>query len=246
MRYPFITILSLLIFCGICTWSYIALTAYSPTDVEEYEALVKSTDPSKSEDKSQSYTSTQQHRSTHKDIWFTQGGQRLQLRLRSQGTQLVLEHQENKTQIVEHMKGVTCCIQEELYYVLEDGREVRRKTDGSLVSRQHNPKDVESIVDAGNSTLKPMQVIRYLEADVASYYYQTDRFTAEQVHVSRIVIPGHELIESIKDYKPIMTGLARSVEFALVGNELNFTAYQLKATLYQPQEIATHATGRES
>lgn len=234
MRFPYIIVLSMVILCIACVWSFYAFSTFTFSDIKEYSELVKSTDPKNLKEDSQPYVSTQQHRSTHKDIWFTQSGQRLQLRLRSADTQLVLEHQDRNTQIVEHMQDVTCFIQEELYYLLPDGREVIRQANGTLVPRRHNVSNLEVIIETDTNALKPMQVVRYLEADKASYYYQTDRFFAEQVHVSRVVAPGHKLIDSVKGLKPIMTGLARSAEFSIVGNELNFTAYQLKATLHSP------------
>lgn len=232
MRFPRTTLSCVILLTVIFVWSYFALANFASTDVEKYRELVKNSDPKQLNESSQNYVSTQQHHSTHKDIWFTQRGQRLQLRLRSKDTQLVLEHQDNKTQVVEHMHGVTCFIQEELYYVLPDKREVVRQVDGTFRLRGKSTDDAESLVAVGNATLKPMQTMRYLEADNASYFYQSDRFLAEQVKVSRIVAPGHDLKESLKGFKTIMTGLARSVEFSIVGNELNFTAYQLNATLH--------------
>lgn len=208
MRFTSLTLVSVAILLAVGLFSYFQLGFYTAEDLKEYESLVKSTDPQETDENAQPYTSTQQHRTTHKDIWFSQGDQRLQLRLRSEDTRLVLEHHDRNIQVVEHMQGVTCFIQEKLYYLTkEDGQRI------------------------------PMQIVRYLEADNASYYYQADRFLAEQVHVMRVAMPGHTLTESLEGLTPFMTGVARSVEFGLSGTELNFTAYQLKATLYQSEEI---------
>jgi hypothetical protein len=237
MRFTFLTIFSIVALFAIGIFSFFQLGSFTNEDVEEYENLIKSTNPQDTDKNLQPYTSTQQHRTTHKDIWFTQGDQRLQLRLRSKDTRLVLEHQDNNVQVVEHMQGVTCYIQEELYYVTKDGRELKLKDNGSYVLRKSDSKDAREIKLTDKISPTPMQVIRYLEADNASYYYQSDRFLAEQVHVIRVAVPGHTLTESLKGLIPLMSGIARSVEFTLADNELNFTAYQLKATLHGSERI---------
>lgn len=229
MRFPLITLSCLLILCAVILLSYQKLVVYETADIEAYQALMRTIDPKKPENQPAPYTAKQQHRHTHKDLWFVKAGQRLQLRLRSTDTDLVLDHQDDTTEVIEYMHGVTCCMQEELYYLLPDGKEVQRRPDGLFFTRHRNADDPTASIEINGAILRPMQVIRYMEADAATYYYQTDRFTAENVKMSRFIAPGHSLVELSKDLKPFMSGVARSVEFSLVGNDLNFTAYHMKA-----------------
>lgn len=233
MRFPLITLASLLLLCGILAGFFSTFRHVNSEHIAEYQELLKSADPERAQEQTP-YTATQQHRQTHKDIWYTHKGQRLQVRLRSADTELVLDHRDDNTQIVEHMHNVICFMQEDIYYILPDGREVQYQPTGQLMLRDRNVNDPEAIVKADHSSLVPMQVVRHMVADAATYYYQTDHFSAEQVHISRYIAPGHTLMETTQGLKPVMTGIARSVDFSLVGNDLKFTAYQLKATLHGP------------
>lgn len=209
------TLFSLMLIFGLSFFLYQFFIS-TPDAEKEYQALMRNADPSKLE--STPYVATQQHRQSHKDIWYTKEDQRMQLCLRSVDTELVLDHHDDNTELIEHMKDVTCYMQEELYYLLQDGHEVIKHQGG------------ESQPEVGI----PMQVIRYMKADTATYNYQTDHFFADNVQVSRYIIPGHQITFYLSDSTPLMHGIASSVEFSLVGNELNFTAHQLKATLHSP------------
>jgi hypothetical protein len=230
-----ITLISILLIFGVCALFYRFLFSFDALEHKEYWELMAKADPKKSEATAIPYTATQQHRQAHKDFWFMKNGQRLQLRLRSADTELVLDHHDEQTEVLEHMRDVKCFLQEELYYVLPDGSEAIQQPDGQITLRHHEKNQILTQI-SDISQLKPMQIIRYMEADTATYYYQTDHFIAEHVKVSRFAAPGHALLESINGLKPMMSGIAQSVEFSLVGKDLNFTAYQLKATL--------HSTGR--
>lgn len=226
MKFRLVSLLSLLAFLGTLAGVYLVLFSFDSTDKGEYWKLMSKADPSHSEAPSTPYTAKQQHRQAHKDIWYNQKEQRLHMSLRSADTELILDHHDNTTEVIEQMYDVKCCMQEELYYLLPDGREVEYRTDGQL--RLRNGSDL--VVDPKG--LKPMQTIRYLEAAEAAYHYNGDRFVAEQVRISQFIAPGHQLVHSVKGLKPIMSGIARSAEFSLVGNDLNFTAHQLKARLH--------------
>ncbi|MBA3957616.1 MAG: hypothetical protein H0X51_04370 [Parachlamydiaceae bacterium] len=212
---------------------YFLAFSFGEQDRIEYWERMKQADPRHAESSQPPYTAKQNHQSVHKDIWFNHADQRLQMRLYSADTELVLEHHDNLTEIIEQMQDVTCYMQEELFYVLPDGREVSLQPDGKLVLRHKSSKEEESYVVVTDEPLLPMQVIRHLEAENAVYHYQTDRFVANDVAVSRFVAAGHELLDSLHDLVPIVSGIAQKVEFSLAGSDFKFQAHQLKATFHQ-------------
>jgi hypothetical protein len=207
-----------------------------PEDVQEYRQLIENSDLGQAKNKSSPYTAKQQRDDIQKDISFMQGGERLQLRLIAVESQLVLDQHDGETALLEQMRDVHCYMQEELYFVLPDGREALRQSDGQLLIRHADPKNPSSWLPQKVPNLKPMQVIRYLQADEATYYYKTDEFVAQQVALSRFAVPGHQLVE-LHEGKPLMNGVAEKVEFSLAGKDLNFKAYQLKATFFNAGKI---------
>lgn len=227
--FPFTVALSLLIV--LCTGGalYKSLLSFSEEDIQEYKTLRANTDPNYTS-KNAPYTATQQHSQAHKDIWFMDNGQRLHLLLRSADTELILSHDDQETEVVENMINMTCFMQEELYYELPDGREVLRQPDGQFVLRHAKNAKETSELDIKN--LKPMQVIRYMQADKASYFYQAERLEAENVKISRYIAPSHILINSLDGLTPLLKGVARSIEFSLANREIKFTAHQFKALLH--------------
>lgn len=204
----------------------------SQKDYNAYRELVASANPVNSEAKVPPYTAKQKRKGVQKDILFTQGNDRLQLRVNSNEAVLVLDHQGESTEILEKMQDVKCLMQEELFYKLPDGREALKHSNGRLLIRGSDGKDPSNWTNPETHGVIPMQHMRFLEAESATYYYKSDRFVANQVKVTRFTVPGHQLIQNIEGLKPTMKGLAKSVEFSLADKELNFKAYQLKATFY--------------
>ena len=78
---------------------------------------------------------------------------------------------------------------------------------------------------------KPMQKVRYLEAERASYNYNTQLFVAEAVKLWKYQLGGHQPPDHLPKTNPLMQATARSVEFTLQGQKLNFVAHHMKATL---------------
>lgn len=227
LRFLITPLLGIVLFLTAMFLCYQLLFSYNAEDQRIYRELLGQADPNAKEAPDTPYTATQQHRHAVKDIWFTDKGQRLHICLSSADTELVLDHKDDSAEIVEHMYDVQCFMQEELYYVLPDKREVIYQPNGQLRLRRG-----DNTIPFDSTTLKPMQLIRYLRSEVASYYYKTDHFVADDVFVSHYSVPGHTLINSIEGLKPLMSGLAQSVEFSLNGNDLNFKAYQLRAILH--------------
>jgi hypothetical protein len=78
---------------------------------------------------------------------------------------------------------------------------------------------------------KPMQRVRYLEAESASYNYNTHLFVAEEAELWTFQLPGHELPKTVMGNTPILHATAQSVEFSLKGDQLNFLAHRMKARM---------------
>jgi hypothetical protein len=233
MRFP--TAYVCLLVVPVCCFVYcvIALSSYGERDIQVYRKLVSGGDPNNPDPVSNPYTATQQRVNLQKDVLLTDQGKRLQYRLLGAKAELVLDHREGQTEVVEHMRGVKCFMQEELYYALPDGRAAILHPNGQLLLKDRDPNDPAAWISADLTKVKPMQVMRYLEADKATYYYKNDVLVAETVAVSRYVLPGHRFfIRRFKDCQPMMAGVAQWVECTLVGKNFNFKAQQLKATFY--------------
>ena len=212
-HFPGFFIGSLFIFGIGLAFFVFSLVTYHEEDSRLYQQLIESEDPNHLNDASP-YKAKQQRQAIQKDIFFTQKEERLQLRLISAEAELILDHHDDETEIIEQMHDVKCYMQEELFYVLPDGR----KTQAA---------DAEGV--------KAMQIIRYLEAEAASYHYKSEKFKAENVKISRYAVQGHQLEDFNQAAKLIMDGLAKKVEFSLSGKDLNFKAHQLKAK-FDPSE----------
>lgn len=232
LSFPVSTALTTLALIATVAGCYFLLFSNNEEDEQAYWALMEESDPSKSNASSTPYTATQERHNLHKHMWMNSSGENLQLSVRSENAELVLDRNDESTDVIEHMHKVQCYMQEELYYVLPDGSEAVRQKNGELVLRKENTNEVEIRTVLDNVIAMPMQIVRYMEADAASYYYKNDQLVAEQVTISRFALPGHELKESLENITPLMAGIAQSIEFTIDGNDPKFKAHQFKAILH--------------
>lgn len=196
---------------------------YSDVNHEAYQNVIKAA--SQGEKDNQGKT-TQQRQLVAKDIWFTRDNLPLQLHLRSASSELVFEHHDTRSEIVEKMTDVICYVQEELFYLLNEETEVIRDESGKLVWRDSSDK----IVAEDDPQLKPVQRIRYIVADNAIYYYHSGLLVANEVHLSQFILPGHKLVLTVEGKTPIMKGRAESLEISLLSKGLTFNAKKMTAT----------------
>lgn len=199
--------------------------------MEEYSRLMSVFDPS-ADPEPISYQAKQNKSHLQKDIILIKNGEPLHLRLRARDSQLVYDQQPDGVQMIEKMHGVNCVMQEELYYILPDGREVVRHEKGIWKMRHTEASDPSSFVSLENMDLKPMQVIRYLEAEDAAYYYKDDLCIANEVSFSRYAHPGHDLVENFDSGKLLMDGIADKIEFSLSAH-LTFKVYGMRASFFK-------------
>lgn len=195
---------------GVFVW----LTEVDEESYQTYHDLMVNAGVKKEDLKATPYIIKQKRFNVQKDILFMEDEKRMQLKLNANEAELVFDHHDDQTDMVEQMRGVTCEMQEELFYQLPNGQ---RATD-----------------DPSQKNLKPMQTVRSMKASHGTYTYESDRFRANNVEIEKFTTPGHTLNSPLFDKKKLMSGLADLAEFSLDGKRIQFQANQLKATLHTP------------
>lgn len=202
------------------------ISRISDVDLLNYQKLIESSEPSTK--KTDCFGLSRQTREgVKKQIWH----ENKHIVIESEESELFFFHQNNQMEVVEELGVVRCAIQEELYYLLPDGREVVQKENGELCLRGE-----EGSIPSGTA-LKPMQLIRYLEAKEACYNYNTQLFSGREVKLWKYRLEGHKMFTSFEGLAPMMSGMAQSVEFSLKSKQLDFSAYQMRATFNPKEEI---------
>ncbi len=152
----------------------------------------------------------------------------LHFKIKSEDSELLFLEEKGKLEVIENLKEVYGWMQEEQFFVLPNGKEVVKKERGGLL-RGEDPSLETSWIPLNQKGLKPMQYIRYFEADKASYRYSSQLFLAQDVHLWRYRLPGHELPDTTPHDSPLMKGVATSIEFFFQGKKFQFQAHHLKA-----------------
>lgn len=145
-----------------------------------------------------------------KHLFFKKNEHRLQMCLRSLNSELVFDHQENKTELVEHFNDLKCIFQESLFYTSSDGKEEKTFVPESIVSSVNPETPIPQA-----TTLMPKQNVQYMEATQASYRYQTKELVAEEVKVSRYILPTHQFSSSLPHLSSLMHSRAKKIELSL-------------------------------
>lgn len=83
----------------------------------------------------------------------------------------------------------------------------------------------------------PMQIIASVEADKASYHYQTGQLVANDVAIKRYLIPTHQLDQFSGDSTLLSKGHADSIVCSLAGREVNLKAKKFKGSLLNPEKM---------
>lgn len=83
---------------------------------------------------------------------------------------------------------------------------------------------------------RPIQQMRYLEAEEGIYRYTAQQFHAQSVALSLYRIQGSELPNQLGSYKPFLKGIAQDVSFAVTGKTPQFQAQHFKALFNQQSE----------
>lgn len=202
------------------------ITRVNDEDVHFYHQLVENSKPDSKQSGLLAF-SRQTREGVTKQIWH----ENKYIRIESDESELFFFHQDNQIEIVEEFAAVRSAIQEEVYFILPDGREAVKHANGNFYLRGK-----ETLIDPTLPGLKPMQVVRYLEAEKACYNYNTQLFSARVVKLWKYRLEGNEMAVEFDEKSPIMSGTAHSVEFSLQGKELDFHAYRMRAT-FNKEEI---------
>lgn len=200
-------------------------------DIDNYHEIISIFDSS-AQPQLTAYQANQDKVQLQKDIVFTHKEQPLHLKLCAKSSRLIYERYHDRNEVVEKMNGVTCLMQEELYYIMPDGREVVIREGGKLRLRHADPSDAASWISPDTPDLLPMQMLRYLEADKAVYHYKDDLFAAEEVSFFRYTAPGHQIVDGLTHDRLLMEGIADKIEFSL-SSHLNFKAHGLQAAFFK-------------
>ena len=197
-------------------------------DIKKYQHIMREVSEKQSSQK-EFYSSKQERTNTEKNIWYIQNDQRLHFYITSKHSFLIFSSEEKASNLFEKMDMVTCMMQEELFYQLPNQEEVIKNGNNFYTRKGLRPLDKEEI-----SSLRPMQKLRIIKANTATYSYTTHQFVANKVHINRYITQGHLLIKSGSASQLLMEGTASNIEFSLVGNNLNFKAKHLKAKFLNP------------
>lgn len=134
-------------------------------------------------------------------------------------------------------------VRKDIWFSQEDGSRLRTRIESvssllTLHPKEHNFEVVEELqkircwmqdrLYAGDGG-KPMQQMRYLEADSGTYLYTTQQFNAETVALSLFRLPGHAFVVGQTEIPPFIKGVAQDVSFAVSGKSPQFEAKNFKA-----------------
>jgi hypothetical protein len=188
-----------------------------------------------------SISSNQDRKTVSKDILICENPYRLHFRLQSAESSLLMNNLQDKIEVIENMTDLHGLMQEVLYYVMPDGREVIADNEGTfrLRSASKNSSSKSQIFD-WDPTWQPMQEVRFFEAERGSYNYSTRLFQASEVYMVRFRVAGHdldrelepELLQKWEGLEETFAGTAESVEFFFGGKEPALRAKHLKATVH--------------
>lgn len=202
---------------------------FNERDIEEYQHLMLRFDSTYKGSKVEPYQVKQQRSQVQKELVFTKENQQLKFRLNAADSQLVLDQVE-KMEIVEEMHDVRCVMQEELYYLLPDGRQAYLQNNGKLLIQGQDPNLESSWLEQDTQGIKAMEIVRYFIADSAEYSHKSNLLIAQKVQLYRFAVEGHDIDgHDWKAIKPLMQGNADQMEISLTEKNLRFQAKRLKA-----------------
>ncbi len=172
-----------------------------------------------------------------KQIWFQKKEEPISYRLVSEESALFFFSENNKIEVVEEMVDAKCVMQEELFYLLPDGREAVKKATGRLLLRHADPLQADSWINPDLPGLTPMQYVRYFEAETANFHYNSQLLVAEKVKLWKYRLEGHECPQTMSAACPLMSATAETVECTLRQEQLDFHAKRLKATFDTQEKL---------
>lgn len=159
---------------------------------KDYILFKKITEDSKSLPMHDSLSSSSQSRKgITKNIRY-QGKNSHFFHMTSHSSQLHFFNNQGKIELKEDFEKVHCLMQQELFYLLPDGREAVKNSSGRLLVRECDPRCEDSWISSSLPGLIPMQILYLLTAEKAHYTYVSQIFEVEDVELWKYRVPGHE------------------------------------------------------
>ncbi|HAZ15225.1 MAG: hypothetical protein A2Y28_01545 [Chlamydiae bacterium GWC2_50_10] len=95
----------------------------------------------------------------------------------------------------------------------------------------------EKLYYSADPQSKPMQQLRFWEADHGVYRYTTQQLLAQDVHISLFRLLGHTLPVTCDPRIAFLKGIANNVSFSITGKTPQFKAHQFQATLTKASDL---------
>jgi hypothetical protein len=224
--------ISLLLLCAFSSMVFRAMVHDTAEDRTEYLRLMSQADPSVLGSSALTpYSVAQNRRGIQKDYFYSQGPERLHICLNSESATLMMQQGPEGSVLIEMMKNVECQMQDELYYLLQDGREAIKLNDGQLTLRHSKSEQSRSLTPEEVLGAQPMQNIHQLKAKEASFHYQSGQFSGKDVQITHYSTSGHEIPTNTAIPSTALKGTAEAIEFSLTDGKPNFKATGFRAQI---------------
>lgn len=184
-----------------------------PVDREHYQQLVRLSSGS---EQVEIYQTQQKRFNVSKHFILSKGKERLHMHLHSDSSEIFLNQEKGKMEVVECFKTLTCATQEGLMTILPDGREER-----------YQFEDLLSHPYLTDPLIKKRQIVRQFEAERATYHYKTEELNAEEVKFSRYLAAGNQLEKNPLILSLLMSGTAKKMQLSLANEHKPFKAQHL-------------------
>ncbi|MCB1111434.1 MAG: hypothetical protein H7A37_01425 [Chlamydiales bacterium] len=194
-----ITVFFLLLFGA----AFFFLSQPSPKDYCRYRELAAIAKPTAAGGgKRHSYQACQHRVGIRKDLFIPTKTGIAGLEITSATSELVFSRDDDHHDMIEKLKGVCCLMQEQCFYRFPDGTDALADGPGAV----------------------PMQYIRMIEGDEATYSYTHNTLAADHASVKRFLLPGHRLLQIPDDAIPVLVGTADHVLVTITEGIINFSA----------------------
>jgi hypothetical protein len=188
--------------CAVAYWDHVRLR---PADPSRYLKFVQKNSLQKARHALEMHPATQNREVVQKDFWIVQDSFRQHLRIQSQQSELIIHERKGKLEAVEKLQGLECWMQE-----LENGS--------------------ASILHKSGQKTAGWQQVSHLTAKEGTYFYPSQHFLAQTVHMQIFRVTGRDLPERLDEDLAFFTGTATEAHFSACGKSPTFIAQHLHAS----------------
>lgn len=165
-------------------------------------------------------TGTTKRNTVTKNLWVQGEDTLYQYIISSKGSTLHLNQlKASETKVVENMEYAVCLLQQKLYYVDQEGNEIKKEA-------MHN------------DSCFPRQQVCRLEVDHGTFNYMSKSFSGDQTKIQIYEIPGHELTATPHFHKgkKMMEGNCDHIKFYFMEKIPNLKVENLVAKIFAQGE----------